>query len=110
MKKEEAKTFAAALNEWHESYVDVATTLKGTIGTVEGTKKLWREGKHSSLIKVGLTLIALPEPFVSGAVGSALVAAGLVQEGIRRRTLHVDDVAKTFQQTMRELQSLKNGV
>jgi hypothetical protein len=110
MKKEEVKTFAAVLNEWSESYVDVATTLKGTIGIVEGTKKLWREGKHSSLIKVGLTLIVLPEPFVSGAVGSALVAAGLVQEGIRRRTLHVDDVAKTFQQTMRELQSLKNGV
>jgi hypothetical protein len=39
-----------------------------------------------------------------------LVAAGMVQEGIRRRTLHVDDVYKTFQNTMRELRSAKEQV
>jgi hypothetical protein len=110
MKKEEAKTMATGLSELSESCADLAAAVKGTTGTVERTKKLWRDGRRSTLIKVGLALIAFPDPTISDVVGSALVAAGLVQEGIRRQTLHVDDVYKTFQQTMSELRNLKNGV
>lgn len=110
IRKEEAKKMATGLNELSESYVDLAAALNGTTGTVEGTKKLWRDEKRSTLIKVGLALIAFPDPTISDVVGSALVAAGLVQEGIRRQTLHVDDVYRTFQQTMRELRNLKAGV
>jgi hypothetical protein len=106
MKKDEVKAIASGLNDLSESCIDAASAIKAAASTAEGTKKLWRDGKHSWLIKVGVALIAFPDPTISDVVGSALVAAGLVQEGIRRRSLHVDDVAKTFQQTMRELGNL----
>jgi hypothetical protein len=107
MKPDEAKMMAEALNELSESYVDLAQAIRGTARSAKATKQLWRNGKRSHLIKVGLALIAFPDPTVSDVVGSALVAAGVVQEGIRRRTLHVDDVYKTFQNTMKEIRSMK---
>jgi len=107
MKPDEAKMMVEALNELSESYVDLAQAIRGTARSAKATKQLWRNGKRSHLIKVGLALIAFPDPTVSDVVGSALVAAGVVQEGIRRRTLHVDDVYKTFQNTMKEVRSMK---
>lgn len=107
MKPDEAKVMAESLSELSESYVDLAHAIRGTARTAKATKQLWRNGKRSHLIKVGLALIAFPDPTISDVVGSALVAAGVVQEGIRRRTLHVDDVYKTFQNTMKEVRSMK---
>jgi hypothetical protein len=107
MKPDEAKTMAEALNELSESYADLADAIRGTTRTAKATKQLWRNGKRSHLIKIGLALIAFPDPTISDVVGSALVAAGVVQEGIRRHTLHVDDVYKTFQNTMKEVRSMK---
>lgn len=110
MKSDDAKAMVDALNELSESYADLTGVLKATNHQAKETKQLWRKGKRSMLIKVGLALIAFPDPTISDIVGSALVAAGMVQEGIRRRTLHVDDVYKTFQNTMRELRSAKEQV
>jgi len=110
MKKDDARTVASGLNDLSGSYLEVAKAIRATDGAAHGTRKLWRDGKHSVLIKAGLALIAFPDPTISDVVGGALVAAGLVQEGIRRRALHVDDLPKTFQKTMRELQSLRSSV
>lgn len=110
MKTNDAKAVASSLSDMSENCVDLAHVIKATARTAEGTKKLWRDGKHSMLIKVGVALIAFPDPTITDVVGSAIVAAGLVQEGIKRRALHVDDVAKTFQDTMKELRGLSSGV
>ncbi len=110
MKAKDAKVVASGVNILSESYVDAAAAIKATASTVEGTKKLWRDGKHSWLIKAGIALIAFPDPTISDVVGTAFVAAGLVQEGIRRRSLHAEDVARTFQRTMRELYGLSDYI
>jgi len=110
MKKSDTKIIASGLNDLSESCIDAAIAIKAAASTAKGTRKLWRDGKHSRLIKIGVALIAFPDPTISDVVGSALVVAGLVQEAIRRRSLHVDDVAKTFQQTMREMQDLKKHI
>ncbi len=110
MKTKDAKTIASGLNVMSESFVDAAAAIKATATTVEGTKKLWRDGKHSWLIKAGVALIAFPDPTISDVVGSAMIAAGLVQEGVRRRSLHVEDVAKTFQRTMQELRGISDCI
>lgn len=107
VKNDEARTLIGVANELSESCADLAQAVKGTARSAKSAKQLWRSGKRSPLIKVGLALIAFPDPTVSDVVGSALVAAGLVQEGIRRQTLHVDDVYKTFQNTMRKIQAAK---
>ncbi len=103
------KTVADSLNELSESYVDLAQSIRGTAVELKDTQKLWRNGKRSRLIKVGLALIAFPDPTISDIVGTAIVAAGVVQEGIKRRTLHVDDVYKTFQTTFKELRNTTDG-
>ena len=110
MKTDEIKTLTDVVNELSESYVDLATTLTGTSAAAKRTKSLWKNGKKSPLIKIGLALIAFPDPTISDIVGSAFVAAGLVQEGIKRQTVHVEDVVKTFHNTMKDLRSLKQEI
>lgn len=110
MKNEEAKTIATAANELGESYADLIQAMKETAREARATKKLWRSGNNSMLIKLGLALIAFPDPTISDVVGSLLVAAGTVQAGIRRRSLYVDDVFKTFQNTLKEIRDIKHDV
>jgi hypothetical protein len=110
MKNEEIKTWADALKELNESYMDVIQTIKGTTEEVKATKQLWRKGNNSILIKLGLALIAFPDPTISDIIGTALVAAGTVQMGIRRRTIYVEDVYKTFHGTLKDMWTIKRSV
>ncbi len=107
LKSEEVKAVARSLKELSESYVDAARALKSTATTAQATTQLWRSEKRPALVKAGLTLIALPEPGISMVVGSALVAVGAVQEGIRKRTVYVDDICRVFRQTLKELRSIE---
>ena len=62
----------------------------------ETTKQLWKSWSKPLLIKAGLALIVFPEPIVSDALGTFLLAAGTVQEGIRRQAVYVDDLPRLF--------------
>jgi len=110
MKTDEMKTMVNVLDELNESYVDLIQTMKGTIEEARATKQLWRKGSNSILIKLGLALIAFPDPTISDVVGAFLVAAGTVQQGIRRRIIYVDDVYKTFQGTLKEVWTTKHSI
>lgn len=110
MKPDEAKALVTALNELNESYADFIHSLNGTIREVKTSKKLWNKGEKPWLIKLGLALILFPEPVLSDVLGSLLIAAGTVQEGIRRRALHIEDVPKTFQNVMKELRASEEHV
>jgi len=103
------KTLVDAVNELSESYADLAQALNGTVREVKATKQLWRNGHRSWLIKVGLALIAFPDPTISDVVGSLMIAAGVVQEGVKRQALHVGDVYKTFQDVFREVRNTKES-
>lgn len=107
---DEAKSVADALDELSESYAELNRVLSGTAYTAKRTKELGRQGKHSTLMKLHLALIAFPDPTVSNVVDSALVVAGVVQKGIRCRMLHVDDVYRAFNNTMREIRCIKAQV
>jgi len=109
MKPEELKPLIDSVDELSESYAELAQALKGTTQEAKRVKQLWRTGKRSWLIKMGLALIAFPDPTISDVVGSAMVAAGLIQEGIKRQTLHIEDVQKTFQNTFQELKTTKES-
>jgi hypothetical protein len=110
MKNEEIKTWADALKGLNESYIDVIQTIKETTKEVKATKQLWRKGNNSILIKLGLALIAFPDPTISDIIGTALVAAGTVQMGIRRRTIYVEDVYKTFHGTLKDMWTIKHSL
>ncbi|MEM2104773.1 MAG: hypothetical protein QW717_07805 [Candidatus Bathyarchaeia archaeon] len=110
MKTEELKTLADALKDLNESYTDFIGSMKTTVKEAKAAKKLWRDGQKPWLIKLGVALLVFPEPAVSDILGSMLIAAGAVQEGIRRRTLHVEDIPKTFKDMMKELQTAQENI
>ena len=101
---------ADALKELNESYMDVVQTMTETTKEVKATKQLWRKGNNSILIKLGLALIAFPDPTISDIIGTVMVAAGTVQMGIRRRTIYVEDVYKTFHGTLKDMWTIKRSV
>lgn len=111
MKTNDMKATVNALNELNESYGDLIQAMKGTIKEVKTTRQLWQNGKKSRLIKLGLALIVFPEPTpISETIGTFLVAAGAVQAGIRRRTIYVENVYKSFKDTLKEMRTIKDSL
>jgi len=104
MKPEQLKAATEALRELSESYVDAIGAVKSTAKSTEATKQLWREGNKSRLIKIGLSLIVFPEPTpISETIGACFIAAGAVQKGIKSRAIYLEDVTKTFKNTLQDV-------
>ncbi|MCW4045888.1 MAG: hypothetical protein NWE94_10290 [Candidatus Bathyarchaeota archaeon] len=111
MKPNDAKAVTKAVNELSESYSDLAYALHGAACSAEATKKLWRAGNKSRLIKIGVALIVFPDPSpITECVGACFVAAGAVQQGIRSRALFLEDVGKTFKDTLRGVRAIKDSL
>ena len=111
MKPEQVKAATDAVKELSESYVDVIGAVKTTAYTVADTKKLWREGNKSRLIKIGLSLIVFPEPTpISETVGACFIAAGAVQKGIKSRAIYMEDITKTFKNTLKDVLSTTQSI
>jgi len=104
MKPEQIKNATKALNELNESYIDLLGAVKSTANTTKATKKLWREGNKSRLIKIGISLIVFPEPTpISETIGACFIAAGAVQKGIQSRSIYIEDITKTFKSTLQDV-------
>lgn len=110
MEIEKIRNATTALNELAESGKDLHSALKSTARQVAATKKLWREGNKSKLIKIGVACIMFPDPSPIGEIiGAGLIAAGLVQKGIQK-ALSIGDLKKTFESTLRELNSTQSNL
>jgi len=97
VEQKELKRMAAVLQELGLSYTETLEVINEMAKDVNSAKKLWRDGYKSKLIKIAITLITFPEPTpISETMGAAVLAAGLIQNQIKKSTLHVDDVYKTF--------------
>jgi hypothetical protein len=104
MKVEQAKNATQALNELSESYSDLLGAVKGTANAADAAKKLWREGNKSRLIKIGVSLIVFPEPTpITETIGACFIAAGAVQKGIKSRAIYLEDITKTFKNTLKDV-------
>jgi len=111
MRKEETETFALVLRELGASYKETADLMNNLTRELRSSRNLWKKDDGSKLVKWGITLIALPEPFiVTDVLGAALVTAGLIQTKVRNSTLHIEDVYKTFPKFLRELDALREGI
>jgi hypothetical protein len=110
----EAKDLVEVLREFglnrEETLNTMNTVMLGFTKELRSTQKLWRKRNSSFLIKAGLVLIAFPDPTISDVIGSALVAAGLIQLKMRNSALHVEDVYKTFPTVIKELGAIKQSL
>jgi len=107
MRTEEAKNIVDTVKELSQSYKETVDAVKGSATELQMAKSLWRERNKSKLVKLGLALIAFPDPTISDVVGGFLVSVGVLQARMKRSTLHIEDVYKTFPDVIKELQSIR---
>jgi len=115
MKAEELRDRAILLRELGLSYAETVAIMNdamhGFSGELRSSQRLFRRSNNGSrLIKIGLALIAFPDPTITEVFGWTLVAAGLIQNKIKRSTLQIEDVYKTFPEVVKELRSIKHGL
>jgi hypothetical protein len=104
VKPEELKNVAVMLRELGLSYEETLDAMRGVARDSRFVRRLYRDGDKGILVKIGLALIAFPDPTISDVVGTILVSAGLIQAKIKRSTLHIEDVYQTFPKLIKELQ------
>ena len=108
VEKEELKRMAVVLQELGLSYAETVEVIHEMSKDVNHAQKLWRGEKKSKLIKLALALITFPEPTpISETIGAAVLVAGLVQNRIKKSTLHVEDVYKTFQDVNKDILKIR---
>lgn len=108
---ERAKQTKQVLNELTDCYAELHRSIKTTAQTTAKTKKLWREGNKSRLIKIGVACIVFPDPSpVTEIIGAGFLVAGAVQMGIQKRTLYLCDLKKSLEGIQRDLSSAQLNV
>jgi len=107
VKKEEIETFIAALHERSLNYEEAIKVVSDAVREVHSVKNLSKKKDTSLLVKVGLLLIAFPDPTISDLVGALLVSAGLIQTKIKHSALHIEDVHNTLHEVMKDLQTMR---
>ena len=105
--KNNAKVASKAAVEVNENRKETYKSLQGTRTQVCGSKALWKSGNQSLLIKAGVALLVFPEPIVSDLLGTSLIAAGAIHQGIKRQSIYLDDLPKALKKTMREVKAAK---
>lgn len=106
----ELKSLINVLHELGLSYEETVDAMNGVVKEVRSVRHLWRKGDNSWLIKVGLALLAFPDPTLSDILGSIILSAGLIQKRMRQASLGIEDVCSTFQGIIRDLQTIKRGL
>jgi len=111
MKTKEFNDLSASIKEMTKTQIDVhadaARSVRTAANSAGRVNKLYKSGNKSFLIKAGLALIIFPEPVLSDVLGTTLLAAGAVQQGIKRQSIYLDDLPKAFKSAMRDLKSVK---
>ncbi len=90
-----------------ETFNDTKQSINSTAKCAGSANKLSKSGNKNYLIKAGMALIVFPEPIVSDALGTTLLAAGLIQEGVRRNSIYLDDMPKSLKSAMNSLKAAK---
>ncbi len=108
LEKIELKRMAIVLQELGLSYKETVEVIHEMSKDVNKAQKLWRGEQKSKLIKLAISLITFPEPTpISETVGAAILVAGLIQNRIKKSTLHVEDVYKTFQDVNNDILKIR---
>jgi glycerol-3-phosphate O-acyltransferase len=108
MKTEELKNVVDALRELGSSYGETLSAMSGVVKELRSASRLWRKGDKSKLIRLGLTLVAFPEPTpISETLGAVVLSVGIIQTKMRQSALHIEDIYATFQEEMWNLQAIK---
>jgi len=115
MKEEELRSRAILLRELGLNYGEKSLKMNAAVSDfteeLRYTQRLFRRNDRGSrLIKIGLALIAFPDPTITDVLGATLVAAGLIQNKVKRSTLQPEDFYKTLPEVVKQLRSIRKGL
>jgi hypothetical protein len=98
-----------AASELGETYSESAELLSGMNGAMNEVNQLYDHGyggAGKSLIKFGIALIMIPEPFmVSDVIGGGIVAAGYLYKWLVPPPIYIDNIFDTIQEQVKEIHS-----
>ncbi|KPV64707.1 MAG: hypothetical protein AOA66_0009 [Candidatus Bathyarchaeota archaeon BA2] len=108
MKPEELKNVATMLRELGLSCEETLDAMRGVAKDSHFVRRLWKDGDKPKFIKIGLTLIAFPEPTpISETLGACVLSLGLIESRMKRSALHIEDVYNIFHDVIGNLQTIK---
>ena len=93
--------------DWKKNFDIIKETAKGNEAMFQSIKHLYKKGNQGNMMKIGLTLLAFPLPIViDDVLGCSFLAAGLIQRKIKNSAIYLEDVNKTFSNTLKQLQQI----
>ena len=96
-----------AARELGETYTESAELLSGMSGVMNEVNQLYDHGyggAGKSLIKFGIALIMIPEPFmVSDVIGGGIVAAGYLYKWLVPPPMYIDNIFDTIQEQVKAI-------
>jgi len=111
MKTAEFRALTTSVKEMSQHQIDAANSIQSATASGTGAAKKLRKSENKPLlVKAGLALIVFPDPTISDLVGTALLAAGAVQMGIKRQSVYIDDLPKALKSAMKDLKAAKDLV
>ena len=96
-----------AASELGETYTESAELLSGMSRAMNEVNQLYDHGyggAGNSLIKFGIALIMIPEPFmVSDVIGGGIVAAGYLYKWLVPPPMYIDNIFDTIQEQVKAI-------
>ncbi len=108
MKTDEFKAITKSVQELARIRAETAGSVKNIKMDMGSTKQLWKSENKPWLIRSGIALMVMPDPLVTSVIGAAFLAAGSVQEGIKRQAVYADDLPKAFGSAMKTMKNTKD--
>ncbi|NHV96499.1 MAG: hypothetical protein HA494_01725 [Thaumarchaeota archaeon] len=104
-----AANLSAHLQRRALTYLEVCKNLEEAATAAKNLKQYMGRGdgrrSGSTLIALGVALIAFPDPTISDAIGTALIALGLLKRKMRK--IGVRDVYEEMRQAVSYLKDIK---
>lgn len=110
MRPEEFRHRVEAAKELTSCYMESFTLLRGAAKELHSANNLWshgRGGSRSPLVKIGLALIAFPDPTISDLIGGCIVVAGLVYSRVKPPPIYIEDIFSEMGRELKELQKAR---
>ncbi len=103
-----------AASELGETYTESAELLSGMSGAMNEVNQLYDHGyggAGNSLIKFGIALIMIPEPFmVSDVIGGGIVAAGYLYKWLVPPPMYIDNIFDTIQEQVKAIHTTEENL
>ncbi len=94
-------------DELAESHKDAASLLSGVHESMVEMNNLYSHGyggPGNGLVRLGVSLVMIPEPFmITDVVGGGVIATGLLYNRVVPQTLYIDDVFETIQEQVKAI-------